>query len=303
MQTFCGLTTDGMLEYLAALYQLAEIHERVTTTGIAEEMCVSLPAASSMLKRLEDSGFVERSNVDGITLTQQGTLAALQLLRRHRLLEVFLIQVMGFTWDQVEAEAHRLEHAVSAEFEERMDALCGYPTHCPHGDPIPRADGSLPEETLIAVPQVEPGATGVLRRVASRDASVLRYLSKLKLTPGCHVRVVDVAPFNGPITLELQPAAQPAQPTAGAAPTFPKSPLNGHTPARNGTGITSPTDTTHTAGTNGHRPHIATELNAHPTPAQAEAEPLTQILGAELAEKLFLVPQAIPAHAIQTQAG
>src|SRR5690606_13899781 len=133
MQTFCGLTTDGMLEYLAAIYQLAGTQERVTTSALAEKMCVSPPAASSMLKRLQDSGFVERSSSDGVTLTEQGRLAALQLLRRHRLLEVFLIQVMGFTWDQVEAEAHRLEHAVSAAFEDRMDRLCGYPTHCPHG--------------------------------------------------------------------------------------------------------------------------------------------------------------------------
>jgi DtxR family Mn-dependent transcriptional regulator len=210
MRTFCGLTTDGMLEYLSAIYRLGETPDRnhanrVTTTAIAEVMCVSLPAASSMLKRLEDSGFVGRSNVDGITLTEQGRLAALQLLRRHRLLEVFLIQVMGFTWDQVEAEANRLEHAVSSAFEERMDALCGYPTHCPHGDPIPCVDGKMPEETLVAVPQLQPGDEGMLRRVASRDASVLRYLSSLKLMPGSHVRVREIAPFNGPITLEITP--------------------------------------------------------------------------------------------------
>lgn len=258
MRTFCGLTTDGMLEYLASIYQLAERSDRVTTTAIAETMCVSLPAASSMLKRLEDSGFIERSSADGITLNQQGRLAALQLLRRHRLLEVFLIQVMNFTWDQVEAEAHRLEHAISSAFEERMDAICGYPTHCPHGDPIPLADGTMPEETLIAVPSLQPGQSGILRRVGSRDASVLRYLSKLKLMPGCVLRVVDVAPFNGPITLELQPHSTPGHVS---------HPL-GHFDYSSG----------HENGLHSNGNHSADSTGTQ-----------TQILGAELAEQLFVV--------------
>lgn len=197
-----------MLDYLAAIYKLGEQGGdrgvvKVTTTALSECMHVSPAAASSMLKRLEESGFVERSSVDGITLTQQGVLAALQLVRRHRLLEVFLIQVMGFTWDQVDAEAHRLEHSVSNAFEDRMDRLCGCPSHCPHGDPIPRKDGTLPAETLRALHELEPGETGILRRVGVRDARVLRYLSRLDLEPGQAVRLVDIGPFRGPVTLEV----------------------------------------------------------------------------------------------------
>lgn len=203
MQTFCGLTTDGMLEYLATVYKLDQRHDRVTTSAVAERMYVSAAAASSMLKRLEESGFVERTS-DGIKLTEQGRLAALQLIRRHRLLEVFLIEVMDYTWDQVEDEAHRLQHAISANFEDRMDALCHYPTHCPHGDPIPRKDGAMPVEALVCVLDLQPRQAGILRRVDSNDARVLRYLGQLKLMPGCHVRVLDVAPFRGPVTLELQ---------------------------------------------------------------------------------------------------
>ena len=207
MQTFCGITTDGMLDYLAAIYKLGGLRERggdrVTTSALAEKMHVSPAAVSSMLKRLDESGFVDRSNADGITLTEQGELAALQLVRRHRLLEVFLIKVMGFTWDQVDAEAHRLEHSISAAFEERIDRLCDYPIHCPHGDPIPRKDGALPQERLLPVPHLAPGEGGVLRRVGSSDARVLRYLSQLKLEPGCTVKLVEAAPFNGPVTLEL----------------------------------------------------------------------------------------------------
>lgn len=203
MQTFCGLTTDGMLDYLAAIYKLAQANERVTTSALAEMMCVSPPAASSMLKRLQDSGFVERSAPDGITLTEQGRLAALQLIRRHRLLEVFLVEVMGFTWDQVDVEAHRLEHSVSAAFEDRMDQLTNYPTRCPHGDLIPRKDGTMPHEELTPVTALTPGQEGILQRVGSKEPSVLRYLSQLKLMPGRQVRLVDLAPFNGPVTLEL----------------------------------------------------------------------------------------------------
>src|SRR5215207_1099906 len=203
MQTFCGLTTDGMLDYLAAIYKLAQANDRVTTSALAEMMCVSPPAASSMLKRLQDSGFVDRSAPDGITLTEQGRLAALQLIRRHRLLEVFLVEVMGFTWDQVDVEAHRLEHSVSAAFEDRMDRLSNYPTRCPHGDLIPSKDGVLPDEPLSSITSLEPGQQGILRRVGSKEPSVLRYLSQLKLMPGREVRLVELAPFNGPVTLEL----------------------------------------------------------------------------------------------------
>ncbi|MEZ4862478.1 MAG: metal-dependent transcriptional regulator [Caldilineaceae bacterium] len=203
MQTFCGLTTDGMLDYLAAIYKLGAHGDKVTTSAVAERMHVSPAATSSMLKRLEDSGFVSRSTTDGITLTEQGNLAALQLIRRHRLLEVFLLKVMGYTWDQVDDEAHRLQHSISAYFEERMDNLSGYPTHCPHGDPIPRKDGTLPQEELVSVVTLRPGQWGVLQRVGLTDARVLRYLSQLELTPGQKVQLVEKAPFSGPVTLQL----------------------------------------------------------------------------------------------------
>jgi len=206
MQTFCGLTTDGMYDYLAAIYKLGWSGDKVTTTALAERMHVSPAAASSMLKRLEECGLIERSPARGVILPEQGRLAALQLIRRHRLLEVFLLEIMGFTWDQVDAEAHRMEHAISAEFEDRIDRLCNHPTHCPHGDPIPRKDGSLPHEALTPMLAMKPGERGVLRRVGFTDARVLRYLERLSLVPGRQVRLVERAPFNGPVTLEVSPA-------------------------------------------------------------------------------------------------
>ena len=210
MQTFCGITTDGMLDYLAAIYKLSDQDGKVTTSALAERMHVSPAATSSMLKRLEETGFIDRSTVDGIILTQQGLLAAMQLIRRHRLLEVYLIEVMGYTWDQVDVEAHGLQHAISSYFEERMDALCNYPTHCPHGDPIPRKDGTMPAEPLLSVVELQPGQQGKLRRVGSTDARVLRYLTQLDLMPGCTIKLVDRAPFSGPVTLEVSQNGHPS---------------------------------------------------------------------------------------------
>lgn len=191
-----------MLDYLANIYKLDQREHKVTTGALAEAMHVSAAAASSMLKRLEEAALIERSGADGVTLTDQGRLAALQLIRRHRLLEVFLVEVMGFSWDQVEAEAHRLEHSVSVAFEDRMDALCGYPTHCPHGDPIPSKDGILAEDITVSLIALPEGQDGCIRRVATDDARILRYLSRLGLVPGQHVRLIEIAPFNGPVSLE-----------------------------------------------------------------------------------------------------
>lgn len=126
---------------------------------------------SSMLKRLEESGFVECFKCRRYCACRTGPPAVPQLIRRHRLLEVFLVQVMGYTWNQVDAEAHRMEHAISAAFEEKIDHLCGYPTHCPHGDPIPRKDGALPEEKMVALVALTPGRT---RGVAPLSVSTMR---------------------------------------------------------------------------------------------------------------------------------
>ena len=212
MRTFCNIITDGMLDYLVAIYELSETTDRISTSVLAQKMDVSPAAASSMTKRLTETGHVVRSTQRGIQLTGQGRLAALQLLRRHRLLEVFLIEVMGFTWDQVKAEAMRLEHAISAEFEKRMEILCNYPTHCPHGDPVPSEDGQVLSEELVCLAELQPGQAGELRRVANHSAPMLRYLSQLHLVPGYKIRVLNVEPFDGPSTVEIQDEGTQADP-------------------------------------------------------------------------------------------
>lgn len=203
MRTFCGLTTDGMLDYLAEIYRLGGEHDRVTTGLLAESMAVSPPAVSSMLRRLEESNLVARSTADGVTLTEQGERAALQLIRRHRLLEVFLVQVMDFTWDQVDLEAQRLEHAISDAFELRIEQLCGFPTQCPHGDPIPGRDGRLELAHTVRLPEAPLQQPATLLRVTSRDPGMLRYLARLGMMPGSRVAVQDIAPFQGPITVRI----------------------------------------------------------------------------------------------------
>lgn len=212
MRTFCNIITDGMLDYLVAIYELSETSDRISTSVLAQKMEVSPAAASSMTKRLTETGHVVRSVRTGIQLTDQGRLAALQLLRRHRLLEVFLIEVMGFTWDQVKAEAMRLEHAISAEFEKRMEILCNFPTHCPHGDPVPSEDGRILSEELVCLAELQPGQAGELRRVANHSAPMLRYLSQLNLVPGYKIRVLNVEPFDGPSTVQIQDEGTQADP-------------------------------------------------------------------------------------------
>ena len=212
MRTFCNIITDGMLDYLVAIYELSETTDRISTSVLAQKMDVSPAAASSMTKRLTETGHVVRSTQRGIQLTGQGRLAALLLLRRHRLLEVFLIEVMGFTWDQVKAEAMRLEHAISAEFEKRMEILCNFPTHCPHGDPVPSEDGQVLSEELVCLAELQPGQAGELRRVANHSAPMLRYLSQLHLVPGYKIRVLNVEPFDGPSTVEIQDEGTQADP-------------------------------------------------------------------------------------------
>lgn len=132
-----------------------------------------------------------------------GRQVALEMTRRHRLLELFLTRVMGYSWDRVDAEAERLEHVISDEFEERMDAMLGYPTEDPHGDPIPRKSGEIIAPLTQPLLDLTPGAEAVVRRVQDDDAEQLRYLSRLGITPGAAVRVVEREPFGGPLRLEV----------------------------------------------------------------------------------------------------
>lgn len=192
-----------MQEYLGEIYRLERSPEGVTTSALADRLEVSPPAVVRMLRRLDEAGLLTHIPYQGVKLSPQGEREALRSIRRHRLLEAFLVKVMGFGWDEVHEESHKLELTISDVFEDRMDAVSGYPTRCPHGDPIPTKDGRMPEVNDQPLSDVPVGMAGTLSRVKTHDGEKLRYLAKLGLTPGAPIRLLNRAPFNGPLRLQV----------------------------------------------------------------------------------------------------
>ncbi len=185
--------------YLKAIFDLTHRGTPVTTGALATELGVSSPSATAMLKRLEQTDLVERPDARRVRLTDRGERAALQVVRRHRLLETFLTEVVGLDWDEVHAEAELLEHVLSARLEQRIDELLDHPTRDPHGDPIPPRDGGHREDWGEPLAAASPGDRFRVDRVSDRDSGALRYLGELGVRPGTELRVDDVAPFGGPI--------------------------------------------------------------------------------------------------------
>lgn len=194
--------TEAIQHYLREVYKLEAAGSRATTTSVAEAMEVSAASASTMLKRLAGLGLVEHIPYRGVALTDDGRRVALEVIRHHRLLEQYLAETLGVPLEEVHAEADRLEHALSEEVEQRIDAVLGYPTHDPHGHPIPDAELRLaPGGSHRTIVSLEPGQTALVARVPDGDAALLRYLRSLGLVPGRRVEVASHAPFAGPVTL------------------------------------------------------------------------------------------------------
>lgn len=196
--------TAAMEDYLTAIYRLRESGVTVTTQLLAGELCVTGASVTGMIKRLGESGLVHHVRYHSVDLTEQGEHLALSVLRRHRLIEQFLVVTLGYPWDTVHVEADRLEHHVSTELEARLDAALGYPKHDPHGDPIPDQDGHLEEGPTRLLVDLEPGDRASIVRVAHRDAERLRYLAELGLRPGVAVTFVERLPFGGPLRLLIE---------------------------------------------------------------------------------------------------
>ena len=193
--------TVAVQDYLKAIYVLESSGERVTTSALAKRMGVSAPSATAMTKRLDELGLVERVPHRGVALTEQGRLGALEVLRHHRLLERYLVDRLGLSLDEVHAEAELLEHALSEELEAKIDAELGFPTHDPHGDPIPDRELRLVHDERRTLLDLEPGVRGSIARVPDGDADLLRYLDDLGLVPEANVEMVAQAPFGGPVTV------------------------------------------------------------------------------------------------------
>lgn len=188
----------AMQDYLKAIYRLQQGEERVTTLNLANELGLSGPSATNMIKRLAELALVEHNRYHGVRLTSSGEKIALEVIRHHRLLELYLAEAMGFEWDRVHEEAERLEHHVSTEFETRMDELLGHPKFDPHGDPIPSRLGDVPPTEWVWLSELPEGSRAVLRRVSDRDSQQLRFLSEIGLVPGEVLEVVaSVAEDDG----------------------------------------------------------------------------------------------------------
>lgn len=191
-------------DYLKTIYKLETEKKGASTTDIAEAMEISSASVTNMVKRLAEMGLVNYVSYKGARLTESGKKVALEVIRHHRLLELYLLEVMGYSWDEVHEEAENLEHHISERFENKIAELLDEPTHDPHGDPIPTKGGSLPEIDGKPLTEAEVGKTYIVSRVKDQEAERLRYLESEGLLPGVQVTVEEKAPFDGPLTLRIE---------------------------------------------------------------------------------------------------
>lgn len=195
--------SSSIEDYVRVIYGLAERGEEVTNTSLAARLEVSPSSASGMVTKLSQQGLVAHVPYRGIELTAEGQLLARSVLRRHRLIESYLVSELGYTWDEVHAEADALEHAVSDRLVDRIAAKLGNPERDPHGDPIPTADGSVDESPLRILHELQPGAVGEIVRVWDTDPELLRYLADRAIGLGERIEVIERQPFGGPVVVKV----------------------------------------------------------------------------------------------------
>lgn len=193
----------AMRQYLAEIYRLQEDAPTVSTTSLADRLDVSPPAIPRMLKRLQSAGYVKHVPYQGVVLTDRGRVAALQEIRRHRILEAFLVRVMGFTWDEIHDHADSLGAGLNDVLTERMAEMAGMPQRCPHGEPIPNAEGVLPDVNDVCIVNLGVGYKGAVSRVRTSEPEKLRYLASLGIVPEAELEILGRAPFNGPMRLRV----------------------------------------------------------------------------------------------------
>jgi DtxR family Mn-dependent transcriptional regulator len=194
-----GKMTRARQDYLKALYHLGGSADSVSTTQLAERLAVAPASVTEMLGTLRNLKLVTHDRYRGARLTSQGAAAALQTIRRHRLLELFLVEVLGYSWDEVHEEAERLEHVISRRMEERIFETLGRPDLDPHGDPIPSPSGKLPSLDYRSLAETRAGEQVTIRRVSDRDADKLRVMRDLDLRPGRQVEILAESLYESPI--------------------------------------------------------------------------------------------------------
>ncbi|HRN66673.1 MAG TPA: metal-dependent transcriptional regulator [Promineifilum sp.] len=193
----------AMRAYLAEIFRLQEDSPTVSTTSLAERLDVSPPAIPRMLKRLQSVGYVKHVPYQGVELTDLGRKEALREIRRHRILEVFLVNVMGFTWDEVHEHAGGLGAGLNDRLTTRMAEMTDFPRRCPHGEPIPDQDGHLPEVSDVCIVNLGVGHQGTVSRIRTHEPEKLQYMASLGLMPGTPFEILGRAPFNGPMRLRI----------------------------------------------------------------------------------------------------
>jgi DtxR family Mn-dependent transcriptional regulator len=190
-----------MENYLKVIFEILEHEDRATTSTIAETMGIAAPSVTSMLKKLNDLGLVSHEPYRGVRLTEVGEKMALEIVRHHRLIELYLAEALGVPWDRVHEEAEKLEHVISEDLERRMAAALGDPKVDPHGSPIPALDGTLERVEAHPLDEATPGTDLRVVEVDDRDPEFLRYLARRGLFPGTCLTLLNVEPFGGPLKL------------------------------------------------------------------------------------------------------
>lgn len=190
-------------DYLKAIYALAQDHRQVSTSQISERLQFRPASVTGMLKTMSDLDLVAYTPYHGVELTTKGQRIALEIVRHHRLLELYLVEALGYSWDEVHDEAERLEHHISEKLEARIANALGNPSFDPHGDPIPNLYGELPVGSTRQLGDLAVAEGGIVERVSDQNPERLRYLADLGIVPGAHVRVAASAPFDGPVTVRV----------------------------------------------------------------------------------------------------
>jgi DtxR family Mn-dependent transcriptional regulator len=202
------MLSESVQNYLKTIYKLCEHGDRVNTNTLAEKLAISPASVSGMIKKLAEMKLVEYEPYQGFYLTPTGIKMALEIVRHHRLIELYLMQAMGYSWDQVHDEAERLEHAISEDFEDRISELLGNPKHDPHGDPIPAKDGTVESASRRKLSEVARGESVVVVRVVDDNSKNLKELAHLGLMPRVSIKVVSNEPEQALIEFVSNDVAQ-----------------------------------------------------------------------------------------------
>ncbi|NIM95485.1 MAG: metal-dependent transcriptional regulator [Anaerolineales bacterium] len=197
------MQTQTVEDYLKSIYEIQHREGRVATTTLAKHMNVTAASVTGMMKKLAGMKLVTYERHKGVELTEAGEKIALEVIRHHRLIERYLSEALGVPWDQVDAEAEKWEHVLSDDIESRIDALLGYPTKDPHGAPIPSREGHIQPSSNTRLTDLGAGQRAIVVEVSDHDPELLRYLGTMGLYPNVEVSIIDIAPFDGPLTLKI----------------------------------------------------------------------------------------------------